>query len=85
MPRNLNPEAVGTLDLDCPTCGAPMEVIDRFTLPGVPTDVEHVKVRCIVGHWFTPPTDWLPATSSETERHNPRRRPMTRSASLPPD
>ena len=29
--------------------------------------------------------DWLPATSSETERHNPRRRPMTRSASLPPD
>ena len=47
------------LELDCPTCGAPMEVIDRFTLRGVPEDVEHVKVRCIVGHWFTPMTESL--------------------------
>ena len=57
MPRDVNPEPAAALDLDCPTCGAPMEVIDRFTLPGVPADVEHVKVRCILGHWFTPTTE----------------------------
>ncbi|MBV8711807.1 MAG: hypothetical protein JOY56_08500 [Solirubrobacterales bacterium] len=34
-----------------------MEVTDRFILHGVPAPVEHVKVRCPVGHWFTIPTD----------------------------
>jgi hypothetical protein len=58
MPSDLNPDAVTTA-LDCPGCGAPMEIIDRFTLYGVPEPVEHVKVRCIVGHWYTIPTDWL--------------------------
>jgi hypothetical protein len=57
MSRDLNP--MSTFELDCPTCAAPMEVIDRFTLWGVPSDVEHVKVRCVVGHWFTLPTDSL--------------------------
>jgi hypothetical protein len=47
------------LELNCPTCGAPMEVIERFTLPGAPEDVEHLKVQCIVGHWFTPTTESL--------------------------
>lgn len=46
MPRELISDAVTTLEHDCPRCGAPIEVIDRFTLCGVPEDVEHVKVRC---------------------------------------
>ncbi len=59
MPRELIPGAVTTLEHDCPGCGAPIEIIDRFTLWGVPEDVEHVKLRCPLGHWFTLPTDWL--------------------------
>ena len=59
MRSKLSPEAVTTAELDCPGCGAPMEIIDRFTLYGVPAPVEHVKVRCVVGHWFTIPTEWL--------------------------
>ena len=53
--------------LNCPTCGLPAEITDRFTLDGVPTPVEHVKLVCIVGHWYTPPVDQLPA--EEPERH----------------
>lgn len=43
--------------LDCPTCALPAEVVDRFVLDGSPHPVEHVKLRCITGHWFTVPTD----------------------------
>jgi len=57
MCREVDPAS--TFEFDCPTCGAPTEVIDRFTLWGVPADVEHIKVRCVVGHWFTLPTDSL--------------------------
>jgi hypothetical protein len=45
-----------------------MEIIDRFTLYGVPAPVEHVKVRCGVGHWYTIPTDWL-ARPDRDPRH----------------
>ena len=30
--------------LECPTCGLPAEIIDRFTLDGAPAPVEHVKL-----------------------------------------
>ena len=43
--------------LECPGCGLPAEITQRFTLDGVPTAVEHVKVVCVAGHWFTPPID----------------------------
>jgi hypothetical protein len=43
--------------LNCPTCGLPAEITDRFTLNGVPTPVEHVKLVCVAGHWYTPPLD----------------------------
>jgi len=59
MPRDPSQGIPAALEFDCPTCGAPMEVIGHFILRGVPADVEHVKVRCIIGHWFTPPTDSL--------------------------
>ena len=48
----------GTL-VECPTCGLPAEVADRFTLGGAPEPVEHVKVRCIRRHWYTVPVDML--------------------------
>jgi hypothetical protein len=43
--------------LDCPDCGLPAEVRDRFTLSGTP----HVKISCVIGHWSTPPVEFLPA------------------------
>ena len=45
--------------VDCPECGLPAEIVDRFTLPGAPEPVEHVKLVCVAGHWFTPPVDLL--------------------------
>lgn len=59
MRGDLTPQAMTTLKAGCPSCGAPMDIIDRLTLYGVPAAVEHVKVRCAVGHWYTIPTDWL--------------------------
>lgn len=43
--------------LECPNCGLPAEIIDRFTLDGVPTPVEHVKFVCVNRHWYTLPVD----------------------------
>jgi hypothetical protein len=60
---------------DCPSCGMPTEVIDRFTLTGVPAAAEHIKVRCVVGHWYTIPTDSIAPTDLE-----PGRRPTSRAA-----
>jgi hypothetical protein len=37
----------------CHGCGRPAEITDRFTLASTSGDVEHVKVRCDKGHWFT--------------------------------
>ena len=55
--RSENTEpALGAL-VDCPTCGLPAEVTDRFTLGGAPGPVEHVKVVCVRRHWCTLPVD----------------------------
>ena len=43
---------------DCPDCGLPAEVIDRSTLQSTDGPVDHVKTRCVVGHWFTTPAGW---------------------------
>lgn len=45
--------------LDCPACGLPAEIVARFTLDGSPLPVEHVKIACVGGHWFTLPVDSL--------------------------
>jgi hypothetical protein len=55
--------------LECPSCGLPAEVTDRFTLGGAPCPVEHVKLVCLAGHWCTPPADQL----LETEPHAAKR------------
>jgi hypothetical protein len=46
----------------CPECGLPAEVLDRFTLGSTDGPVEHVKVLCITGRWFTTPTGRKPRT-----------------------
>jgi hypothetical protein len=47
------------LDLTpCPDCGLPAEVIDRATLPSTNGPLEHVKTRCITGHWYMTPIDY---------------------------
>jgi hypothetical protein len=54
---NQNTELIpGTL-VDCPTCGLPAEITDRFSLGGAPEPVEHVKVMCVRRHWYTLPVD----------------------------
>jgi hypothetical protein len=57
--RELVPDAM----LDCPTCGLPAEITDRFTLGGAPGPVEHVKVVCAQRHWYTLPVDMLPVSA----------------------
>ena len=44
----------------CPECGAPAEVVDRFALQGTDGPVAHVKVACLVRHWFLLPATSLP-------------------------
>ncbi len=58
--------------LECPACGLPAEITDRFTLAGAPAPVEHVKVVCVMRHWFTLPVEQLapapsPAASGPAE------------------
>jgi len=49
----------------CPDCGCPAEVIDRFALPSTDGPVEHLKTRCVTGHWFT-----MPAARARAPRGN---------------
>jgi hypothetical protein len=73
VPSDLNPQIVTRIALDCPGCAAPAEIIDRFTLYGAPAPVEHVKVRCVLGHWYTIPTDWLASTDGARGRGDMRK------------
>jgi hypothetical protein len=36
----------------CPDCAAPAEVTDRSVLESTDGPIEHVKIRCVGGHWF---------------------------------
>ncbi|HEX8518157.1 MAG TPA: hypothetical protein VF667_01025 [Pseudonocardia sp.] len=65
-------------DLDlvvCPECAAPAEVVDRFALPSTDGPVEHVKIRCLVRHWFLLPVAALPTarTAADPTRTGPVR------------
>jgi hypothetical protein len=53
--------------LNCPMCGLPAEITDRFTLGGAPGPVEHVKLMCVRRHWYTLPADVLTAISPVPE------------------
>jgi hypothetical protein len=58
----------------CPDCGRPAEVVDRFSLNSTDGPIDHVKTRCITGHWFTTPAGYrarggAPAASSSFRRN----------------
>jgi hypothetical protein len=56
--------------VECPTCGLPAEITDRFTLGGAPELVEHVKVQCVRRHWYTMPVDMFPAEVAPAETYS---------------
>jgi hypothetical protein len=62
-----NIELVPGALVDCPTCGLPAEITDRFTLGGVPGPVDHVKVMCVRRHWFTLPVDMFSVNALVSE------------------
>ena len=41
----------------CPRCDLPANIVDRFSLTSTDGPVNHVKIVCVGGHWFTPATD----------------------------
>lgn len=41
--------------IDCPVCGLPADVIDRFTLDSTGGPVPHLRTRCLAGHALTYP------------------------------
>jgi len=58
-------------DLSCPSCGLPADMVDRFMLDGSPGPVEHVKIACAAGHWFTLPLDSLRLTGVDRVESDP--------------
>lgn len=40
---------------NCPDCGEPAEVLDRFALPSTDGLVEHARTYCVRRHWFIAP------------------------------
>ena len=45
--------------LDCPTCGAPTEVVSSYLLDSTDGPVEHLQLRCVRRHWFAMPREML--------------------------
>ena len=45
----------------CPDvdCGQPAEVVDTWVWSSTDGPVPHARTRCVRGHVFTPPADWL--------------------------
>lgn len=41
--------------VDCPECGLPAEVRDRFVLESTDGPIEHVKTQCVKRHCLTFP------------------------------
>ena len=62
-----NAELVPGALVNCPTCGLPADITDRFTLGGAPGPVEHVKLVCVRQHWYTLPVDMLPVNAPVSE------------------
>ena len=48
----------------CPECGAPAEITFRTALESTDGPMEHVKIQCVLRHWFLMPTAMLAATLS---------------------
>ena len=60
LPRTLQSVTDGTSVL-CPDldCGRSAEVVATWVWSSTDGPVPHARTRCLGGHVFTPPTDWL--------------------------
>jgi hypothetical protein len=47
--------------VNCPECGLPAEILDRFSLASTDGAVAHVALGCVGGHFFRMAVDRLPA------------------------
>ena len=53
----------------CPACGRPAEIFDRFVVFGNDGPIEHVKIRCITGPTFERPLGpWTPGGGLSARR-----------------
>ena len=43
----------------CPDCGLPAMIEWRSHAPSTSGAVEHLKIRCVGGHWYLLPADML--------------------------
>ncbi len=43
----------------CPECHSPGEVLDRFVMASTDGPIEHVRVVCVLRHWFLLPAATL--------------------------
>ncbi len=44
---------------DCPECALPATATSRGSWESTHGRVEHVYVRCVIGHWFLGPAETL--------------------------
>jgi hypothetical protein len=53
--------ATGGATVRCPDldCGQPAEIVDTWVWSSTDGPVPHARTRCLLGHVFTPPSDWL--------------------------
>jgi hypothetical protein len=58
--RARQPLVVGTI-VPCPDCDQLAEVVDTWVWPSTAGPIAHVRTRCLTGHVFTLPTDWITA------------------------
>ena len=67
--------------LDCPAwlddqclarCGLPAEVLRRFVIESTSGPLESVMIKCLAGHFFTAPIEFL-SLESDTVTAPPRR------------
>lgn len=50
---------------DCPECKAPAELLARWAWDSTDGPIEHVKIQCVLGHWFAMPVWMLDAAGGE--------------------
>jgi hypothetical protein len=52
-------EPTGWTTVACPDCGAHAEIESRAHMSSTQGWVEHLKIRCLYGHWFFMPAEML--------------------------
>jgi hypothetical protein len=55
----------------CPACGLPAEIFDRFVVFGQDGPIEHVQIRCVTGPTFERPLGpWTPGAGVSAKRRS---------------